>query len=90
MVPEGLFNDDAKFSITFTKLDSINAYLRVGSDFKNPTSLEVIPNNGPAIATTAYTIPYKSISNLLITVTPIKDQPTTAFEFKFKVDGTEN
>ena len=90
VVPQGLFNDEANLSITFTKLDNINAYLNVGQDFNFASSLEVVPDNAAAVVDTIYTIPYKSISNLLITVTPVKDQTTTALEFKFKVDGTEN
>ena len=90
-VPEGLYNDAAKLSITFTKLDNINAYLNVGWEFDLPSQdVVIVPNNAAASLDTPYSIQLKSSQNLLITVTPTKESPSTAFSFKFKVDGTEN
>ena len=60
-VPSGTYHSDSKLSITFTKLDNINAYLKNGPDFKHPTALQVVPNDAGATVDTEYTIPHDSL-----------------------------
>ena len=73
--PQGLYSDDSKLSITFTKLDNIDAYIHSGNSVNDAKN--IVTSGGVAAGTpvidTAYTVTYSDEKPMFITVIPKVD-----------------